>query len=72
MEKLKWISVKERLPEDTDWYLICNRVSGVSIIIMAYYDEGKWWEFDDNGHGLLEKRDVEWWMELPEPPEVEE
>lgn len=64
-DAVKWISVKERLPEESGEYLAyCGEYDGICVL---YYEvlktKGKWrtrW-----------KGDVTHWMELPEPPKGE-
>jgi len=62
---MKWISVKERLPEMDKVVLVSNGIlvypshRGIS-------DEGYCWY---NWGGISEKEDVTHWMPLPEPPQ---
>ena len=59
----KWISVKKKLPENTDTVLIAHK-GGVSF---GWYN-GRYWERGANtNHRPLET--VTHWMPLPEPPE---
>lgn len=71
---MNWISVKDRLPEKDDVYIIClnsayyDRDKGVIHYKMVYY------AFWDYGHWDLEEcyaneEDVTHWMPFPEPPE---
>ena len=64
----KWISVKDRLPEE-DGYYICNVRSfafrGSFYQAMLKYDNGGFIE------GSIYTDDVTHWMPLPEPPKGE-
>lgn len=82
----KWISVKERLPEEDGEYLagwygsdevvlarFTNDCFGMRFSLCNpekehrpafYYVDDEW--------GTCEWKDIECWMQLPEPPEVEE
>ena len=60
----KWISVKDRLPDNNDTMLIVHR-GGVSF---GWYN-GRYWERGaSTNHRQL--RTVTHWMPFPEPPEV--
>lgn len=61
--KTGWIPVSERLPDDSDCYLVTTSWGDVEQIWFAHkkdYDitESEWWETDDNPVA---------WMPLPEP-----
>ena len=60
----RWISVKDRLPENDVSVLVWvrNRYDDCSISI-DYVDDGEWWEHDGSRHEAL------YWMPLPPPPE---
>lgn len=63
----KWISVKERLPEDDEHYLVwCSDNNSCELAL--YFGDGEWLTED------LENitRVVTHWMPLPEPPKMEE
>lgn len=59
-----WISVKDRLPEMTGYYLVCthNTFYDTYCISKVYFSGGVW--------GSLRKRytNITHWMPLPEPP----
>ena len=57
----KWISVKDRLPEDIDVLMVvCGTVIQGSSRRDSFYINDVW---------PLDKGDVTYWMPLPEPPE---
>lgn len=59
-----WISVKERLPEDEEKYLVCCcTVKGIKGINLAWFDGAYW-------HGMGSMSRVTHWMQLPKLPEV--
>lgn len=64
----EWISVKDRLPESTDLYLVSavhryNKADGYrSIQVRLYFKD------DDDWHGLHDLYEVTHWMPLPEAP----
>lgn len=81
---MNWISVKDRLPEESGEYLVyvqypCYEEPIRSVVNYDQYCEafGEWREFFDP-HTLgwvgseFEELDVLFWMPLPEPPEVEQ
>ena len=69
-----WISVKDRMPEDGKFVLVCN--DDGHMMIAKYESEVLRWEYkyinydwdvwDDEEQGP-----VCWWMPLPKAPEVE-
>ena len=78
----EWISVKDRLPEESEpviVYLSDQRNSGIGI---AYHLDDKWWGgiginqtepyvviyYHDGGQSTLLFHYVTHWMPLPEPP----
>lgn len=66
---LGWISVKDRLPDTTEYVFTCVKMNGVPQCVgLHYYRDGKWWE----GY---EKEDtfgsVEYWMPIPKFKEEE-
>lgn len=64
----KWISVKDRLPEDGERVLTLDEYGDIRI---EQYGEQEYDWFDD-GTGLNSMTTILYWMPLPEPPEVEE
>ena len=73
-----WISVKDRLPEKSGWYLVSlvNTRTGHrwEVPVSADYSHGKW------DYAYLGEEDATWmlnntvthWMPLPEPPKEDE
>lgn len=57
-----WVSVKDRLPEDTKQKIVFHK-RGVSF---AYFSGNYWWSSIGGRHSL---DTVTHWMPLPEPPE---
>ena len=60
----RWTSVKERLPEDDDHYLVWSSYNGCAEVAM-YWGDGEW--LTDDIVNIT--RMVTHWMPLPEPPE---
>ena len=65
-EQPKWISVKEKLPENDDNYLVFTSDRN-DAVIATYYGDGEWLEYDSTNLIPL----VTHWMPLPEPPKEE-
>ena len=70
-EQPKWISVKDRLPEEGQEVLAywnCKKgiFNGNSVEVCDYND-GRWWDFHRNRY-LDTYGTVTYWMPLPEPP----
>jgi len=68
---MKWISVKERLPEMDEWVLIdgpevCKRIDPPS----SNWKEGYAWKRIHES--FYSPDDVTHWMPLPEPPKENE
>lgn len=55
-----WISVKDRLPENMDWLLVC--INGYQCSWVGYHEDGKWYD-EDGG-----EQEVTHWQPLPPPP----
>jgi hypothetical protein len=72
--KMEWISVKDRLPNKSKFVLVCE--NGDETSSLAWFNENGllnpitgllehfWWE--------RRAVPVDFWMELPKPPESEE
>lgn len=67
---MKWISVKDQLPEDQQEILTYwperDRIQ-VQRFYLQYGGDGPWWMFGWDNH-LLESGDITHWMPLPDPP----
>lgn len=59
---MKWISVNDRLPEETSDYLVFD---GEMCCTVAAYKNGIWEVFAD----FWSPDEITHWMPLPEPPE---
>lgn len=84
-EQSQWISVKERLPEESGQYIVCCDDSGCpygegiwyesGVVVCAQVDVGinggVCWEWNENGTLYDLEGVVTHWMPLPEPPEEE-
>ncbi len=57
----EWISVEERLPEETGKYLVATK-NGV-VYQTKYYSGGKWGQKDKG-------KNITYWMPLPEAPKM--
>lgn len=75
MNKLEWISTKDRLPDEGEYVLINSRtyISDFleTIFAVAYLDNG-WWRdsWFDRQIALETDKDITHWAELPELPEL--
>ena len=80
----EWISVKDRLPEDSGCYLVVYRDKYNGIVSIAFdmyvkCNIGEWWESefacDITKQFLwatrLQEQEVTHWMPLPQPPKGE-
>lgn len=61
----KWILVSERLPEEKDYCLCCDKDGNITIGFISKYS--KKWVFDDDEVDM----DVTAWMPLPKPYKAE-
>jgi hypothetical protein len=75
--KREWISVKDRLPEDNRFVLVCN--DDGHMMVAQYIGEGTIWEwqykytnYDVDVWDNQEQGPVCWWMRLPEPPKEDD
>ena len=64
---IKWISVKDRLPEKQMNYLVYVPPCYVNVV---YYNGFEW--VVDVGEYCFSAYEITHWMPLPEPPKVEE
>lgn len=62
---MNWISVKDRLPNQSERVLIAHK-QGVTL---AWHNGGYWTKGAATKHRII--KTVTHWMPLPEPPEVE-
>ena len=79
---MKWISVKERLPEKEGDYLVCIFVISMNPHRIVRVSHGKPYKLENkfNGHvydnfgwsGCNSELKVTHWAKLPEPPKEEE
>jgi hypothetical protein len=65
-EQLRWISVKERLPEDGQKIIATFRDNGGRVVDQARYNNG---EFDFASWAYVWGDNVTHWMPLPQSPE---
>ena len=66
-----WISVKDRLPEDERFVLVCN--DDGKMMVAQYIAETDQWQYRYMAYDVdvwddTEQGPVEWWMPLPEVP----
>lgn len=76
----EWISVKDRLPEESGNYIVCCDDSSCSygegiwyssdVVVVSEYYEGSWIWYESGTEWSLENI-VTHWMPLPEPPKGE-
>ena len=75
----QWISVKDRLPDVADKYIVtacdewCSHGEGIwydTVVVVAEYSGGCW-NWNDNGTDYDIDDLVTHWMPLPEPPKGE-
>lgn len=64
----RWISVKERLPED-DGYFLCNCNDGSPDVVCMYYGDGEFLTPEPELSNL--SHIITHWMPLPQPPKEE-
>ena len=73
----KWISVEDRLPEESGLYITFG-CTAVPVRLPHNFDKdmgkfGVWWDYDTDGkkhprYRFIEAEDITHWMPLPEPP----
>ena len=85
LEKTKWISVKDRLPQEDGSYLVTTNCFGnrQGINIRCFAKDGETvnkydlagqkyvWYFYDSEYGYVSTDSVTHWMQLPQPPKGE-
>ena len=64
----KWISVKDKLPEDRKWVMYVDPEltysnGRIQLCFGMYFEDEEYWESD----GLISKK-VTHWQPLPKPP----
>lgn len=66
---LGWISVKDRLPDTTEYVFTCIKMDGrPQCVGFHYYKDGKWWEgYEEDSVGA-----VEYWMQIPQFKEAKQ
>lgn len=57
----KWISVKERLPEESGKYIVCTRKKAVYCTAFRFFHGKGYFATDSTTH-------ITHWMPMPEPP----
>ena len=69
MNKVKWISTKDRLPEEGTPVLIVRKLCNLKLMCVAYLEDDRWYE--NYSGDLLDdfyNYPIIYWAELPEPP----
>jgi hypothetical protein len=66
---MNWISVKDKLPENSDYVLV--KILGYNEFVVGFYDEG--WivsEYGKNtpGEEFFDSELINHWMPIPKPP----
>ena len=79
MNKVKWISTKDRLPEEGTPVLIVRKLCNLKLMYVAYLDDDHW--YDNYSGDLLDdfynypiiywNYPIIYWAELPELPQEE-
>lgn len=59
----QWISVKDRLPDDNESYLVCDLVTGEYLPDRGFLEDGVWHISGDPEFKVTH------WMPFPPPPE---
>ncbi len=74
MGDMKWISVKDQLPEECEDVLVFNpkKRNRIALAYFVVRENGEiFWSYDGTSGGspeMQKKRVPTHWMELPEPP----
>ena len=61
---MEWISVKDKLPDDSSWVLV---YADGAMNCMGYY-KGKWVDWIQAQASNIIINDITYWMPLPERP----
>ena len=64
---MEWISVKDKLPDDMQSYLICTDTPSEVCRSTAIYVKGEWKVVNYNHGGFDVMTDVTHYMHLPKP-----
>ena len=64
-DNMKWVSVKDRLPEEVTPVLVYEVCCGCEYFEIAEVENGEWWLTGDGGEPTLAPTH---WTELPKPP----
>lgn len=69
----EWISVRDKMPDEFRWVFVSADFLGDSRgwINIAMWDEGLW-KFINGDGGEIDFGKVTHWMDLPDPPKLEE
>lgn len=70
MNKVKWISTKDRVPKEDVAVLVIEEVYKQAFMYVAYLHNGSWCDVYSNRPVILKEneKDVTYWTELPKPP----
>lgn len=63
---MEWISVKDRLPDTDDYFLIVDYHGNVEMAWFDLYRTKKFQQYDHNVYPF--EIHANYWMPLPEPP----
>jgi hypothetical protein len=69
MGNSEWIKCSERLPEESGYYLVCNKAGWITD--MHFSAKHQLWNVHDHSRNLENKIAVTHWMPMPDAPEVE-
>lgn len=67
---MKWISVKEGLPQEGITVFVYSKEYSNDDPVLAYFEDGEWIDidFEESPDFAIIKDPVTHWMPLPEPP----